>query len=175
MSAAVFELGEVGYDALTMEGVAARAHTGKAALYRRWSSKEELVVEALQCMLPPCGDAPDTGSVRDDLVELLTSMAATVSTPAGSAVQAMMSNQQCGPEMAHTVHNQVLAPRKAMMLGALQRGAARGEVRPDAVTRLIAEVGPALIIQHLLTDGPPIGKRVVEDIVDQVVMPLLRP
>src|SRR5689334_11946810 len=66
-------LAEVGYDRLTMDAVAARAHAGKATLYRRWSSKGELVVDALGCAAhgetPEA--APDTGSLRGDLEALV--------------------------------------------------------------------------------------------------------
>lgn len=175
LTAAVSEISVVGYDAMTMEGVAARAHTGKAALYRRWSSKEDLAVDALDCMLPPCGDPPNTGSVREDLVALLTGMAATMSSPAGGAMQRMMGSQQCDPQAMRSVHSRVIAPRKQMLLDALRRGAERGEVRPEAVVLLVAEVGPAMIIQHLVDDGPPVTREMVEQIVDQVVIPLLRP
>ncbi len=175
MAAAVSEISEVGYDCMTMEGVAARAHTGKAALYRRWSSKEDLAVDALQSMLPPCGEPPETGSVRDDLVVVLGRMVATMNTPAGSAMQNLMGSQQCGPETIQTVHGRVVEPRKQLMLSVLRRGADRGQVRPDAVTMLAAEVGPALIVQHVLDDGPPVDRALVEQIVDQVLMPLLRP
>ncbi|MEP6697470.1 MAG: TetR/AcrR family transcriptional regulator [Pseudonocardiales bacterium] len=175
LAAAVRELAEVGYDAMTVEGVAARAHTGKAALYRRWPAKEDLVVDALHFMLPPCGALPDTGSVRDDLVELLSAMAATIRTPAGTAMQRMLGSQRCAPEILETVHGKVIGPRREMLLEALRRGAQRGEVRPDAVTVLVAQVGSAMILQHLADDDRPVDRRVVEEIVDQVVMPLLRP
>src|ERR1022692_411234 len=62
------ELAEVGYHRLTMEGVAARAGTGKGALYRRWPSRESLVLAALRGRLPSLDEQPDTGSVRGDLV-----------------------------------------------------------------------------------------------------------
>src|SRR5215510_10510584 len=62
------QLQAVGYVGLTMEGVAARAHTGKAALYRRWPRKEDLVVDALEHTLPSPTDLPDHGEVRDDLL-----------------------------------------------------------------------------------------------------------
>ncbi len=173
--AVIFELAAAGYDGLTMEGVACRARTGKAALYRRWSSKDDLVVDALHYKLPPLGDPPDTGSVRDDLVECLSRMAQSINSPAGCAVQSLMGNQQCDPEMTRTVHDRVIQPRKQMLLETLRRGAARGEVRPGAVTMLVAEVGPAMVYQRYVTDGPPITRQIVEGIVDQVVMPMLRP
>src|SRR4029453_2118016 len=65
------ELQRVGLTGLTMEGVAGCAHTGKAALYRRWLGKEDLVVDALDHSLPRLDDLPDHGNLRDDLLHLL--------------------------------------------------------------------------------------------------------
>ncbi len=63
-----------------MEGVATCAHTGKAALYRRWPRKEDLVVDALDHALPSPADLPDTGSLRDDLPDLLYRMTAMLNS-----------------------------------------------------------------------------------------------
>src|SRR5437016_6100882 len=95
LESAIFEatLGQLttsGYARLTMEGVAAAAQTGKAALYRRWSSKEELVVDAVRASLPPVGPAPDTGSLRADLVELISRMRAAMFSEPGAAVRAIL-------------------------------------------------------------------------------------
>ncbi len=173
--ATLSELGEVGYDGLTMERVAARSGTGKASLYRRWSGKEDLVVDALNHMLPPMDQPLDTGSVRGDLIVLLERMAATINSSAGGAMRSIMANLHCGPQMIEAVHSRVIAPRKQMMLDALRRGAERGEVRPDAVTMLVAQAGPALLVQQFLSDEPRVTRKLIEDIVDQVVMPMLRP
>ena len=70
LEAALEQLSTVGWNGLTMEGVAAGAQTGKAAVYRRWPSKEDLVADALQAGLPRLEQAPDTGSVREDLLAL---------------------------------------------------------------------------------------------------------
>ena len=62
------ELATRGYDALTIEGVAERAQTGKASIYRRWPTKLELVLDTVDAHMPSIGAPPDTGSVRDDLL-----------------------------------------------------------------------------------------------------------
>lgn len=67
LDAVLEQLGTTGWNALTMEGVASGAQTGKAALYRRWPSKADLVAEALRTRLPPLGRIADLGSVRADL------------------------------------------------------------------------------------------------------------
>jgi len=173
--ATVQELCEVGYEGLSMERVAGRCHTGKASLYRRWSGKEDLVSDALNFVLPRMDNPPDTGSVRADLIDLLERLVTTLNSPAGGAVRSIMGNLQCGREMGDIVHSRVIAPRKQMILDALRRGVERGEVRPDAVTVLVAQTAPALLVQHYLSEGQPMTRQLIEEIVDQVVMPMLRP
>lgn len=168
------ELAEVGYDRLTMEGVAARARTGKGALYRRWASREALVLDALRGRLPPLDSHADTGSVRGDLVRQLECMADTMRTPAGTAMWGILGNPQSSRAIVHAVHTTVIEPYQRTMLAILRRGVERGEVRPGAVTRLVAEVGPVMIRQHYFGAGPP-RRQAVRQIVDEVVMPILRP
>lgn len=74
LDATLEQLGTGGWSAVTMEGVAAGARTGKAALYRRWSSKADLVAEALRDGLPELGGIADHGSVREDLYRLCVRM-----------------------------------------------------------------------------------------------------
>jgi AcrR family transcriptional regulator len=173
---AIFDqLQRVGYVGLTMEGVATRAHTGKAALYRRWPRKEDLVVDALEHALPSPTDLPDHGNVRDDLLDLLCRMTAMLNSPAGCALQCLMSETERDESFARLLHERVKEPRKRMFLDLLARGAARGQVRPAAATQLVAEVGPALVMQRFLADGAPVPDDYVVSVVDDVVMPLLRP
>ena len=121
------QLQAVGYVGLTMEGVAAGAHTGKAALYRRWPRKEDLVVDALEHALPSPTDLPDHGAVREDLLDLLRRMTAMLNSPAGCAVQCLMSETERDESFARLLHERVKEPRKRMFLDLLTRGAARGQ------------------------------------------------
>jgi AcrR family transcriptional regulator len=171
--AAYAELTEVGYTAFSVEGVAARARTGKASIYRRWPNRLELVLEAIDQVLPRFDEAPDTGSVRGDLLLVLRGIAATMSSREGAAAKACVDGTD--DELARAVRERLLPPRKAMMLEILRRGAARGEVRPDAVTTRIAETGPMLLHGEMLQRGSPIADDAVVAIVDEVLLPLLRP
>lgn len=163
-----------GFDALTMEGIAARARTGKSALYRRWSSREEVVLDALLHRLPNLDAEPDTGTVRDDVLEHLRCMVDTMTTPAGQAMWTILRNPSSGRAIVEAIDGRVIEPHQQTMLKILRRGVARGEVRPDAVNRLVAQVGPILIRQHHVVAGLPSIADVVQ-IVDQVVIPMLRP
>jgi AcrR family transcriptional regulator len=180
-NATLCELADVGYAGLTMEGVAGRAQTGKAALYRRWSSKDDLIVDALDAELRAKVDAqPDTGSVRDDMLELIRAMGAFLVSPAGSAMHTIMN--ECihnrvpvdseNPEVM--IKRRVIEPRRQMLFDALRRGVQRGEVRPEAVCDRVVDVGPALVFSSYLTHGGQIEDDELVAIVDEVLVPLVR-
>jgi AcrR family transcriptional regulator len=169
------QLSTVGFAAMTMEGVAASAHTGKAAIYRRWASKEDLVAATIDAVMPSFELPLDTGSARADFAEVMRRMAAAMDTPAGSAMQSLFGELDAGHDFIKTLREQVFAPRKAMVLEILRRGVARGDVRPDAVKPVVAEAGPALLVHRMLMYGPPIEPAFIEEVLNEVVMPLIRP
>ncbi len=169
------QLQTVGYARLTMEGVAACAHTGKAALYRRWPRKEDLVVDALDHVLPSLADLPDHGNLRDDLLDLLRQLAAMVNSGTGCALRCLLAEVDREHPFARLLHERVFAPRKQSFRAVLERAVDRGQLRAEAASQLVADVGPAMVVQRFLVDGPPVTDDYVESILDQVVMPLLRP
>jgi AcrR family transcriptional regulator len=175
LEATLAELSTVGLSRFTIEGVAHRARTGKASVYRRWESKEDLVVDALQRAFPPLDEAIDHGDLRADLLALLRQMIDVINGPAGCAMQTLMGELDRDREFVRTVHDRVVDPRKRAMLATLQRGAARGQVRPAAVEPLVAQVAPAMIVHKFLVDGPPVADEFVQRVVDDIVLPLVRP
>jgi AcrR family transcriptional regulator len=118
------ELAEVGYGGLSIERVAERAQTGKASIYRRWPTRLELVLDAVDHVIPRFDETPDTGSVRDDLLLVLRRIATTMGSRDGIAAKACVEGND--DELARAVRERLLPPRKAMMLEILRRGAARG-------------------------------------------------
>src|SRR5947208_16682756 len=91
-AAAFMELTEVGYTAFSVEGVAARARTGKASIYRRWPTKQELVMDAMLRQMPTaeqCGlvaDVDDSITTREALLQLAQAIGAVITSPSGAAV-----------------------------------------------------------------------------------------
>ena len=174
---AVFaELAEAGYRGLTMQGVARRAGTGKAPLYRRWPNKQQMLTDVLAHQ-PPGGQEPqpDTGQLRADLIQILTQMATAMAQPAGRSLYAliveMLRQREHHPEVAQTVIESLLEPRLDAITTALRRAAKRGEIRPGAVTSLLAQTGPALVIHQQLHYGTPPSPAEVTEIVDRVLLP----
>lgn len=172
--AVLYELQTVGYVGLTMEGIAACAHTGKAALYRRWPSKEDVIVEALEHTLPSLDDLPDHGNVRDDLLDVLRRMTAIANSPAGCALQTLLAETDRDHPFVRLIHERVLKPRKQMFQAVVERAAERGEVRGEALNPLVMEVAPAMVAHRFLTDGPPVPDAFLVSVIDDIVMPLLR-
>ena len=111
------QLQTVGYVGLTMEGVATRAHTGKAALYRRWPRKEDLVVDALEHALPSPTDLPDHGNVRDDLLDLLCRMTAMLNSPAGCALQCLLAEVDRDHQLNAVLHGRGRHAAAAAVVG----------------------------------------------------------
>jgi AcrR family transcriptional regulator len=163
------ELAAVGYGGLTMEGIAARARTGKAALYRRWSSKHDLVQAALHYALPPLPQPRTDRSARDNLLSVFTAHCDVLAGKTAFPSLAIMGQLIHEPELRAIFADAVVAPRLRIIESILQAGVDNGEIDPATLTPLTARVGPALINQQLLLTGAPPNKRQLVHIVDTVV------
>jgi len=173
--ATLAELAESGYSELTMERVANRAKASKGSLYRRWSSRVELVVDAIDHAKPYELDGPDTGSTREDMLHMLRKLATVNSGAPGEASHGIMFEVLRNPELLQVARTRLIEPVRATVLEILRRGAVRGEVRTAALTYRIASVGPDLLRQHRLIYGSPIPDSVIIELVDEVLMPLITP
>ncbi|MER7752920.1 TetR/AcrR family transcriptional regulator [Kitasatospora sp. NPDC097643] len=182
MENAIFEatldqLTSGGYARLTMEGVAGAARTGKAALYRRWASKDELVIDALDATLPRPYDTPDLGSARKELLLLIEVFAGAMNSPAGAAIQALMGEieHERAEVFKDFIVQRVIEPTTETILDILRRGAARGDVRADAASQLVADVVPAMLLYQVKVCGRRnLGPDFAGRLVDEVLDPLIR-
>jgi AcrR family transcriptional regulator len=179
LHAAIFEatlkeLTAVGYAELKMEHVANRARASKGSLYRRWSSRAELVVDAVHYTIPSCAERPDTGSVREDLLGCLRGFAKLLNGPSGEAIRGLMAETIRNPDLMEVVRIRFIDPGVGLFLEVLRRGAVRGEVRASTITPRIASLGPDLLREHFMVHRTPIPDRVLIEIVDEVIIPLIR-
>jgi AcrR family transcriptional regulator len=173
-AAVMTELATRGYDALTIEGVAERSQTGKASIYRRWPTKLELVLDTVDAHMPSIGTAPDTGNVRDDLLIVMRRIAKHMNSRAGTAVRACMTDLKSNANLATAVRDRLVVPRKLVLVDILQRGVERGEVRADAITDRVVELGPMLLYAERTQRDLALRDAAVVSIVDEILMPLLR-
>lgn len=169
--ATLAELAQVGYGRLTMEGIAARAQTGKAALYRRWTSKHDLVHAALHHVLPPLAEPRAGRSARENLLAVFTAhrdvLAGKTAFPGLDIIGQLIHE----PELRAIFADAVVAPRLALVESILQAAVRDGDIDPATLTPMTARVGPALINQHFLLNGLAPGKRELALIVDTVIPP----
>ena len=173
--ATLAELAAVGYGGLTMEGIAARAHTGKAALYRRWASKHDLVQAALHHAVPPLPE-PRTGrSARENLLTVFTAhrdvLAGKTASPAWTSSAQLLHE----PELRAIFADAVVCPRLKIVESILRAAARDGDIDPATITPLTARIGPALINQHFMLTGTPPNRRELALIVDTVIPPKAPP
>ena len=179
LAAAYDELCEVGYAAFTVEQVAARAGTGKASIYRRWPTRQELLLDALSAGLPmpaQCGLEPvlnDSVTTADALRGIAAEIGRVLTSPAGAAMRAVKYEAASNPELAQLVDERFQAPRRSALLGLLRRGVTRGEVRADAVSDLVADVLPAMLLHQLLLQPESDSGPDITAIVEKIVIPLV--
>lgn len=169
--ATLAELAEVGYGGLTMEGIAARAHTGKAALYRRWCSKHDLVHAALVYTLPPLPELRSGRSARENLLTMFTAHRDILAGKTGFPGLDIIHQLLHEPEMRTIFADAVVCPRLQIVESILQAAIDNGDIDPVTVTPLTARVGPALINHHFLLTGEPPNRRELALIVDTVIPP----
>jgi AcrR family transcriptional regulator len=161
-----------GYDRLSMEGVATAAGVGKATVYRRWSSKAELVIDAM-AMLKPALDTIDTGSLDGD-IELMT--AASCSPYSQRLFEVMVSICSAlprEPDLLEAFRTRFTEPRIARTTQLLERARDRGELGPEVDIAMAASLVPSLMLQRALMTGKPAGRAYAEQVVGSVLLPVL--
>jgi AcrR family transcriptional regulator len=128
LDAAVALFVEEGFEGMGVEAVAARAGAGKATIYRRWPSKEDLVIDAIAGVLAEA-PAADTGEVREDLVQLARELHGLMgSSTTGGVFPRMAAEVARGSRLGRLYGERVIGPRRAALARALHRGIARGEL-----------------------------------------------
>jgi AcrR family transcriptional regulator len=167
--ATLAELADLGYGGLTMEGIAARARTGKAALYRRWASRHDLVQAALRYAVPPLPEPRADRSARENLLAVFAAHCDVLAGKTAFPSLAIMGQLIHEPELRTIFADAVVAPRLRIIESILRAGVAKGEIDATMLTPLTARVGPALINQHLLLTGSPPNRQQLIRIVDTVI------
>jgi AcrR family transcriptional regulator len=162
---------EGGVRALTVEAVAARAGVGKTTIYRRWRDKWELALDAVMIdMLPRFANPVDVGDTRKELITFLDSVTKLWVSPLyGPAMQGLISEIATEPELARVYREQVVEPRREQLRPVIERGIARGELRPGTDVRLVHELLVGPILYRLLLSGPPLDRKLTASLVDAVL------
>jgi len=174
LEAAWAEIQENGYQRLTVEGVAARAHTGKQVLYRRWPNRVRLAVAAIRQELGPLvSETPDTGSLREDYLTVLRAMAARARHYTPELLHGLLAEMpELGVEFFSTLPD--------VIAQILRNAAARGEIPTADLPERVATLPLDLLRYEGLRrpgtwqalDAPTV-ERLFTEILDQIFLPLV--
>jgi AcrR family transcriptional regulator len=172
LEATVALLGELGFGGLTIDGIAARAGVGKATIYRHWSSKAEVALEAFRAFIPPLDD-PDTGSFADDVRAVLHQIVdGLTNSPLVGILPSLVEAAERDPEVER-LFKEFGAARRAVLRGVFARAAQRGELReglePDVAIDLL--VGP--IFTRRLVSRVPVTRKHANAVLD-LLLPVFR-
>ncbi len=171
---AVFELlGEVGYDRMSMDAVAARARASKATIYRAWPNKPDLVMEALSSRFDGPLDVPDTGTLRGDLLAIMGTACQVANSPEGAVITGLMSAAARNPELSQTLFRCIYETKHEMYESIIGRATARGEVPPRTDPKLLHEVLHAMVLTYKLWSAKPMDQEFVVHVIDDVLIPVL--
>jgi AcrR family transcriptional regulator len=167
-------LADVGYGALTMDAVASEAGVGKATIYRRWRTKQDLVVDTISDLNRAEATPPDTGSLEGDLRLMLRSLVSVITGPTGAATLSLLSTVPHQPALAEAFRDGPLAVWRHAFEQIWARAEQRGEVRPGVAGTVAAETTSALLVQRWLLTGRPVDDAFADEVIDTVVLPLIR-
>jgi AcrR family transcriptional regulator len=145
---------EEGFTRLRLEHVAARAGVGKNTIYRRWSSKEDLTLELLLELARPHLAIHDVGDTRAELLAAVENpIRAITETPFGPVIRAMMSQIAGNLAIGDPFRSGVVAARRAEIGRVIERGIARGDLRPDADASIATELLAGPVYFRLVFGG----------------------
>ncbi|MFD7730522.1 TetR/AcrR family transcriptional regulator [Kitasatospora phosalacinea] len=159
LTAAYELLDEAGYARLTVEGIAARAGTGKQTVYRWWPGKADVLLEALTAHARQHIPLPDTGDHAADLHAFLAATFAAATPPTGDALRALMAEAQIDPAFGERFRDTLLNPRREALGTLLARAHAADALAPQLTPATAVDLAFGLLWYRLLATREPLDDR----------------
>jgi AcrR family transcriptional regulator len=162
-------LAERGFQAATIEAIAERASVGRNTIYRRWASKEELIVDALQELFVDL-DFQEHGDVYSLLLDWVRDFVRVFGDPLyGRILPVVLGELQQNPDFARIYSEQIVQPRYDALLEFLRAAVERGELHPDAEPEQIVDLLAAPPFVRALPVGlPPVSERYAEELLETI-------
>lgn len=176
LDAALAALAEYGYEATNMNDIAARAGVGKAAIYRRWSSKAALLTDALVYWRPDLlsSEVPDTGRLAGDLDALVEQVALSDDALVSNDLVLRVALEAAhDPELAYALDDLMLFRGRRMVSAILGRAASRGEISAESDWALIADTISGIGLLRMVT-GQAVDAQFVRQVIDTLILPAVR-
>ncbi len=167
-------LREIGYESITMDLVALRARVSKATIYRRWKNKAALVADAVHhyafCKMPVI----DTGSLRGDLIEVISEKVKIMKSADGQLIAGLMCTARNDADLFELLHQPLSEKASAAGSAIFDRAVLRGEISVDAKREQVFQLVPAIIGFRVFMSRESITHKFIEDLVDDVLLPVLQ-
>ena len=170
LAATLEVLADVGYDRLTMDAVATRAKASKATLYRRWTNKVSLVIDALQHMKGP-HEVPDTGSLRGDLMTVFCGEGGMVGRESVATFASVLTAITRDEAFAEAFRTEVVGPKIAISQQIWERARERGELRDDADLALLEPALAGIVLHRVFVMGEQPTTDLITQVIDQIILP----
>jgi AcrR family transcriptional regulator len=168
-------LGDLGYDHLTIDAVAARARSSKTTIYRRWPDKSALVCAALISASQGHPELPaGATSLREDLLALTALLTKVATSEDPRAFASLLAAAQKDPAIATAVRVTSVEPRRRNCRDVVQRAIGRGELREPQLATILydAAIGQMMVRFLLQSDGFDLAQQI--DFVDKTLIPVLK-
>ncbi|GAA1727519.1 TetR/AcrR family transcriptional regulator [Aeromicrobium alkaliterrae] len=176
LDATIDVLAEVGYDRLTMDAVASAAKASKATLYRLWSSKATLVLEALLVLKDPPAGELDTGTLRGDLLAMHCGHGRLTDPRLMAVFSSIITALGHDEEFASGFRERFIGPKIARSREIYRRAADRGELRDGVDVDLVSGALAGIMLHREFLLGLPPTVETITDVIDQIILPAaLRP
>lgn len=176
LEAAIAILAETGFERMTMDMVAVRAKAGKGTVYRRWSSKQELVLDAIAQMKREqvdLGNLPDTGTLRGDMMALFRARSVAETEQKLRAMAGLATLLAQDPSLADAASGALTEPWIAANRALMQRAIDRGEIAATAPVKTLARLIPSLGGYRSLIERKPFDRAFLIEMLDCVLLPAL--
>jgi AcrR family transcriptional regulator len=167
------ELAEQGYARLSMEAVAKRAGVGKSALYRRWTSKQEMAISVIAEFSGEQVRVPDTGSLRGDLRASLDTVTEWLTHPRFSRIMPdLVAEMARNPELGEVVAVMAGAPKRERTVVLLRRAIERGELPPDLDLEIALDLIAAPVYWRVIVRAVEAGPGYLDKLTDMLLRAL---
>jgi AcrR family transcriptional regulator len=176
LNAALAAITENGYDATNMDDIAARAGVGKAAIYRRWSSKAALITDTVVYWRPDLltNEAPDTGSLAGDLDAVVERVGRNDNDGVTTDLVLRVALEAArDPELCSALDDLMVFRGTRALSTILAQAAARGEISADRDWSLVADVVLAMGLLQVVR-GQTVDAKFVRQVIDTVVLPAVQ-
>jgi AcrR family transcriptional regulator len=176
LTAAAELIHERPYADVCIEAIAARAGVGKQTIYRWWTSKAAVLMDACAAHVARELPLPDQGAVRDDLRAYLTHVCSYFTNQLSKpAIAGLLAEAQCDAELARAFRQRLLMQRRELLRSLLERGVARGELRDDTDLGVVTDMIYGALWYRMLFLNLPLDETFVEQVIDQTIAGIAAP